>query len=76
MYSLQPINHMAMKANELLDYLLELSEAYDLSKVSVYYRTDRDSDVEVVNDVEDDLYDEQTNSELISIMLLNNPQDI
>jgi hypothetical protein len=67
---------MAMKANELLDYLLELSEAYDLSKVSVYYRTDRDSDVEVVNDVEDDLYDEQTNSELISIMLLNNPQDI
>lgn len=65
-----------MKANELLDYLLELSEAYDLSKVSVYYRTDRDSDVEVVNDVEDDLYDEQTNSELISIMLLNNPQDI
>lgn len=76
MYSLQPINHMAMKANELLDYLLELSEAYDLSKVSVYYRTDRDSDIEVVNDVEDDLYDEQTNSELISIMLLNNPQDI
>jgi hypothetical protein len=67
---------MAMKANELLDYLLELSEAYDLSKVSVYYRTDRDSDIEVVNDVEDDLYDEQTNSELISIMLLNNPQDI
>lgn len=65
-----------MKANELLDYLLELSEAYDLSKVSVYYRTDRDSDVEVVNDVEDDLYDEHTNSELISIMLLNNPQDI
>lgn len=65
-----------MKANELLDYLLELSEAYDLSKVSVYYRTDRDSDIEVINDVEDDLYDEQTNSELISIMLLNNPQDI
>lgn len=65
-----------MKANQLLDYLLELSQEYDLSKVSVYYRTDRDSDEEIVNFVEEDLYDEESNSELISIMLLNNPEDI
>ena len=65
-----------MKANELLDYLLELDKVYDLSKVSVYYRTDRDSDDEIVNHVEEDLYDEETNSELISIMLLNNNEDL
>jgi hypothetical protein len=38
-----------MRANELLNYLLELEE---------------------------DLYDEENNSELISIMFLNNPNDI
>lgn len=65
-----------MKANELLDYLLELDKVYDLANVSVYYRTDRDSDDEIVTHVEEDLYDEETNSELISIMLLNNPKDI
>jgi hypothetical protein len=75
MYFLQPIDHTAMKANKLLEYLLELDKVYDLSKVDVYYRTDRDSDDEAVNHAEEDLYDEHTNSELISIMLLNNPQN-
>lgn len=65
-----------LSAQELLDYLLELGNDYDLSKVSIYYRTDRDSDEEVVNFVEQDLYDEDTNSELISIMLLNDGSDI
>lgn len=65
-----------LSAKELLDYLLELGNDYDLSKVSIYYRTDRDSDEEVVNFVEQDLYDEDTNSELISIMLLNDGSDI
>lgn len=65
-----------MKANKLLEYLLELDKVHDLSRVDVYYRTDRDSDEEAVNQVEEDLYDEHTNSELISIMLLNNPQDV
>lgn len=65
-----------LTAQQLLDYLLDLGNDYDLSKVSVYYRTDRDSDEEVVNFVEEDLYDEETNSELISIMLLNNDEDL
>lgn len=65
-----------LTAQQLLDYLLDLGNDYDLSKVSVYYRTDRDSDEEVVNFVEEDLYDEATNSELISIMLLNNDEDL
>ena len=65
-----------MRANELLNYLLELDKTNDLSKVEVYYRTDRDSNEERVWYVEEDLYDEENNSELISIMLLNDPKDI
>jgi len=65
-----------LTAQKLLNYLLDLSNDYDLSKVNVYYRTDRDSDDEVVNFVEEDLFDEETNEELISIMLLNNNKDI
>lgn len=65
-----------MNAKELLSYLLELDKVYDLSSVSLYYREDRDSDVEIIHHVEEDLYDEETNSELISIMFLNNPNEI
>lgn len=65
-----------MKANDLLTYLLELDKEHDLSKVEVYYRTDRDTFEERVYHVEEDLYDEDNNSELISIMLLNNNEEI
>jgi hypothetical protein len=65
-----------MRASELLNYLLELDKTNDLSKVEVYYRTDRDTNEERVWHVEEDLYDEENNSELISIMLLNDPKDI
>lgn len=65
-----------MRANELLNYLLELDKSYDLSKVEVFYRTDRDTNEERVWHVEEDLYDEENNSELISIMFLNDPADI
>lgn len=65
-----------MRANELLTYLLELDKEHDLSKVEVYYRTDRDSAEERVYHVEEDLYDEDNNSQLISIMLLNNNEEI
>jgi hypothetical protein len=65
-----------MNAKELLSYLLELDKVYDLSSVSLYYREDRDSDVETIHHVEEDLYDEEINSELISIMFLNNQNEI
>lgn len=65
-----------MKANELLNYLLELDKVHDLSNVNVYYRTDRDSNDEMVNHVEEDLYDEVNNSQLISIMFLNDNADV
>ena len=65
-----------MRANELLTYLLELGKEHDLSKVEVFYRTDRDTNEERVWHVEEDLYDEENNSELISIMFLNDNSEI
>lgn len=59
-----------MSAQDLLEFLLELKEGgSDLSKVEVYYRYDSDSDVEAVNFVEEDLFDEETNSILTSIVI-------
>jgi hypothetical protein len=65
-----------MNAKELLNYLLELDKVYDLSNVSLCYRDDRDSDVEIIQHVEEDLYDADTNSILESIMFLNNPNEL
>jgi hypothetical protein len=65
-----------MNAKELLNYLLELDKVYDLSNVSLYHRYDRDSDVEIIQHVEEDLYDADTNSILESIMFLNNPNEL
>ena len=59
-----------MNAKKLLKFLLELeSDGVDLSKVSVNYRYDSDSDVEVIKYVGEDLFDQQTNSILESIVL-------
>lgn len=60
-----------MKAQKLLEFLLELEQdGVDLSKVSVNYRYDSDSDLEVVKYVGSwDLFDPRTNSILESIVL-------
>lgn len=59
-----------MKAQDILEFLLELEEGgSDLSNIEVYYRYDSDSDVELVNFVEEDLFDEETNSVLTSIVI-------
>lgn len=65
-----------MKANELLQFLTELQElGNDLSTISINYRYDNDSDVEVCNFVEEDLFDEETNKTLTSIILLTDNSD-
>ena len=52
-----------LTANELLDYLLELKDYdIDLNKVTLHYRTDDDSDVELITGVCEDLFDAETNS--------------
>jgi hypothetical protein len=60
-----------MTAQNLYKILEEMkSEGIDLSKVTINYRTDPDSDVEVVTYVGEDLYDSSTNSVLESIVLM------
>ena len=62
-----------MNAQKLLEFLLELeTDGVDLSKVSINYRYDDDSDVEVVRFVGEDLFDQETNSILESIVLQSN----
>jgi hypothetical protein len=59
-----------MNAKKLLKFLLKLeADGVDLSKVSVNYRYDSDSDVEVIKYVGEDLFDQETNSILESIVL-------
>lgn len=61
-----------LTAAELLNYLIMLEESgIDLTKVKVNYRKNDDSDVKSVRRVEEDLYDEKTNSILTSIILVN-----
>ncbi len=60
-----------MTAQNLYKILEEMkSEGVDLSKVTINYRTNPDSDVEVITYVGEDLYDSSTNSVLESIVLM------
>ena len=66
-----------MKAKALLQFLTELEkQGNDLARIDILYREDLDSDVREINFVEEDLYDEQSNSVLQSIVLLTDNQDI
>ena len=57
----------------ILEFLQELEQdGVDLSQVSVNYRDNDDSDVEVVTFVGEDLFDQETNSILESIVLQSN----
>jgi hypothetical protein len=62
-----------MNAQKLLEFLLELeTDGVDLSQVSINYRDNDDSNVEVVRYVGEDLFDQETNSILESIVLQSN----
>lgn len=65
-----------MTAKDLLNFLLEAEKSHDLSYVVVLYRHDRDSDIEVVYEAEEDLYSENDNQSLESIMLLTNGEEV
>lgn len=59
-----------LTAQKLFEFLNEMKiDGYDLEKITINYRTDPDSDVEVVTYVGEDLYDE-TNTELKSLVLM------
>lgn len=48
---------------------------HDLSAITINYRTNPDSDVEVVTYVGDDLFDEETNNVLESIVFMADASD-
>lgn len=59
-----------LTARELREFLNEIeNNGADLDQVEVYFRTDEDSDVELITIVEEDLFDAETNSHLTSIIL-------
>jgi hypothetical protein len=59
-----------LTAQKLFEVLNEMKiDGYDLETITINYRTDSDSDVEVVTYVGEDLYDE-TNTELKSLVLM------
>jgi hypothetical protein len=61
----KPLNASALRA-----YLNELErQGNDLSKITINYRHNDDDDVNVVTEVDDDLFDEETNNILTSIIL-------
>jgi hypothetical protein len=58
-----------MNAKQLYEFLHEISETgIDLSKVTLNYRYDDDSDVEIITSVDEDLFDPETNNILTSII--------
>ena len=60
-------------AQDLYDYLTELQHyEIDLGKISLNYRTDENSDVEIITGVCEDLFDAETNNQLESILFYNN----
>jgi hypothetical protein len=66
-----------MNAQELLNSLLELQEqGHDLSKIQVNYREDYNSDVVTIEALEEDLFGEETNSVLESIVLISNTEEV
>lgn len=62
-----------MNAQELIDGLNYIAKNHgiELSELEVYYRYDFDSDTEDVGYLAEDLYDEETNSVLESVVLLS-----
>jgi len=62
-----------MNARELIAQLTHLSESngVHLEDIEVYYRFDFDSDIEDVNYVFEDIFDQETNSVLESVVLTN-----
>ena len=66
-----------LTAMQLWEFLTSLhEEGHDLENIKVLYRYDRDTDDAFVYAAEEDLYDMKTNSQLETIMLLTNPEEL
>lgn len=66
-----------MNAQQLKDFLLLLEKDGNvLSEIEVNFRHDYDSDVIPLRHINEDLFDEETNSRLTSICLMHTEDDI
>ncbi len=66
-----------LNARELFDWLDEkLQQGEDLSKVTLNFRADRDSDTTQILVVEEDLFDAKTNRVLESIVFIADPREV
>ena len=60
-----------LTAHKLIEFLQEIeSRGTNLKKVTINFRVNKDSDVEEVKFIEEDLYDEETNNIIESVVLL------
>ena len=65
-----------LTAKILCDLFSQLKkEGHDLSKITINYRTNYSSDIEVCTCIEEDLFDEETNSKLRSLVLMADTLD-
>ena len=70
-------NRKPLTAQKMLNFLLELQEnGENLDNIQILYRYDRDEDEVNIFEVEEDLYDMETNSKLETIMLLTNSEEL
>ena len=59
-----------LTAHKLRDFLNSIENTgIDLNELIINYRYDEDSDVEIITSAEEDLFDEETNGILTSIIL-------
>jgi hypothetical protein len=65
-----------LTAKKLLNFLNDLeNDGHDLSKITINYRYDADSDVDSCTYVMEDLFDAETNSILESICLVSDASE-
>jgi hypothetical protein len=65
-----------LTAKQLLQELQAIERfGHDLSRITINYRSNPDSDVEVVTYIGEDLYDANTNNILESLVLMTDASD-
>jgi len=66
----------SLTAKKLLNFLIDLkNDGHDLSKITINYRYDADSEVDACTYIMEDLFDPETNNILESICLLTDPDE-
>lgn len=65
-----------LTADQLMEILIQVQhEGHDLRKIVINFRTNSDSDVQPCACIEEDLFDEETNSKLRSLVLMTELSD-